>query len=212
MFYIPQIKKDDCGFACLKMILATINKDKNYLFLPQDEEHGYYSLNSLMKIGEKYGVTFTPFKATEKESLVNCSTFPLIAVMNAKNDTKHAVVVTKVRFKRVYFTDPSSGATSLSLSKFIENWDGTGLLIKDFSQTKCPYENLSPISIWQKVVLFSLQIVSMVAAVLGVYFINDKYKIYVPAACFVIAMVLELFMKAYSYQIMKKLDQYFFNE
>ena len=32
MFYIPQIKKDDCGFACLKMVLANINKDKNYLF------------------------------------------------------------------------------------------------------------------------------------------------------------------------------------
>ena len=120
MFYIPQVQKDDCGFACLKMVLANINKDKNYLFMQQKEEHGAYSYSDLMKLAKKEGVNLEALKITEKSELNNCTSFPFIASVALKNGAKHAVVVTKVRWKRVYLLDPSRGKYSLPINKFIE--------------------------------------------------------------------------------------------
>ena len=119
MFYIPQILKDDCGFACLKMVLAYMNKDKNYLYLPQDESHGFYSYSDLKELGYEKGINFTGFEVANKEELVSCSSFPLILSIELKNGAKHAVVVTKVKWKKVYYLDPRSGSTSMPLNKFV---------------------------------------------------------------------------------------------
>ena len=114
MYFIQQRQKDDCGFTCLKMILATLNKDKNYLFLPQKENHGPYSYTDLVKIGKEHGVNFSALKAIEKEGLINCRSFPFIATIEKKNGNKHAVIITKIKIGRVYFTDPMKGKASLS--------------------------------------------------------------------------------------------------
>ena len=34
MYFISQLGEQDCAFACLKMMLANYQKDKNYLYLP----------------------------------------------------------------------------------------------------------------------------------------------------------------------------------
>ena len=91
MFYIKQIQNDDCGFACLKMLLAEINKDKDYLFLPQDEKHGPYSLMQLVGIASNYGVALSAFRATDKTTVSNCLNFPFIAIIRLKNGGKHAL-------------------------------------------------------------------------------------------------------------------------
>ena len=57
MFYfIPQIGQSDCGFACLKMLIAHLYDNQDALYLKQDENHGPYSFKELKDIGELYGV------------------------------------------------------------------------------------------------------------------------------------------------------------
>ncbi len=212
MFYIPQILKNDCGFACLKMVLANINKDKNYLFLPQDEAHGHYSYSDLLELGKTYGVNFVPFEATEKSELSNCSSFPLILTITLKNGAKHAVVVTKVKWKRVYYLDPRKGSGSLSLNKFLSIWDGTGLMVESFEKRKCPIVPPNPMKISSSIVLGFIQLTVAVLAAVGVYFVKDGTPIYIPAIFLALAIVVELVMKAVTYQMMKKLDHFFFSE
>jgi len=212
MFYIRQIQKDDCGFACLKMVLATVNKDKNYLFLPQKESHGMYSYEELLNIGKEYGVNFTAFRALEKESLGKDTRFPLIATICLKNGAKHAIVVTRVKFKRVYYTDPRMGKTSISFKKFMEIWDGTGLVIESMEKMKCPIQSINPIKNSAKIGLGIIQLISGACAVLGVYFIRDTTPIYIPVIFLSLAIVMELIMRAISYSIMKGLDNYFFDD
>ncbi len=212
MFYIPQILKDDCGFACLKMVLATINNDKNYLFLPQDEEHGFYSYSDLMDIGKDNGVNFTAFEANKKEEVVNCSSFPLIVTLELKNGAKHAVVVTKIKWKKVYYIDPRKGSTSLSLKKFIDIWDGTGLMIENYEKQKCPIKPIVPIKKTYSVLMEIMQLLAAGLAAVGIYFIKDDTSIYVPAIFLSLAIVSELIMKAMNYKAMKKLDQFFFSD
>ena len=33
-YYVPQIKNDDCGFACLKMMIANLYQKEEALFIP----------------------------------------------------------------------------------------------------------------------------------------------------------------------------------
>ena len=210
MFYIRQIQKDDCGFACLKMVLANINKDKNYLFLPQDESHGPYNLDQLTKLGKDYGVNFTAIKVEEKETVVSNTSYPFIACTCLKNGAKHVIVVTKIKWKRVFYADPIEGKGSMSLKNFLKIWDGTGLLIESFEKMKCPHKPVDPIKLGTKIGVGLVQLISGIFAVLGVYFIKDNTPIYLPAIFLSLAIVTELIMKALSYSIMKKLDGFFF--
>ena len=212
MYFIQQRQKDDCGFACLKMILATLNKDKEYLFLPQKEDHGPYSYTDLTKLGREHGINFSALKVLEKEGLVSCTSFPFIATVETKTGHKHAVVVTKVKFKRVYFVDPKKGSTSLSLKKFIAVWDGTGLFVESYEKKPYHYGKSDQVKTSSKVILGLCQIISGVLAVVGVYFIKDDTQIWIPAVFFMGAIIMELVMRAITYSIMKKLDDYYFHE
>ena len=212
MYYIRQIQKDDCGFACLKMVLAMVNKDKDYLFLPQKESHGMYSYDELMNIGKEYGINFTAFRALEKDTLDKNSSFPFIATICLKNGAKHAIVVRKLRFGRVFYTDPRMGKASMPLKKFINIWDGTGLFIESMEKIKCPIKSINPIKTSSKIGLGIIQLVSGACAVIGVYFIRDTTPIYIPVIFLSLAIIAELVMRAVSYSIMKGLDNYFFDD
>lgn len=211
MFYIPQVQKDDCGFACLKMVLANINRDKNYLFMSQKEEHGAYSYSDLMKLAKKEGANLEALKVTEKSELNNCTSFPFIASVALKNGAKHAVVVTKIRWKRVYLLDPSRGKHSLPINKFIEIWDGTGLYVQSFEFKKATKPKVEPLSVSSKIGLSIIQIIAMGLAVSGVYFIKDDTKVYIPALFLSLAIIAELILKLVSYRIMKNLDKKYFS-
>ena len=91
MFYLPQLGKSDCGVACLKMILADLNKDRQYLFLPCDENHGMYSFKDLQDIAKCHGLTLAGFKVTDKEEIRKCN-LPAIIRMTTKENCHHAVV------------------------------------------------------------------------------------------------------------------------
>lgn len=210
MFYIPQIQKDDCGFTCLKIVLANLNKDRDYLFLPQKEDHGYYSYSDIMKIGREHGVNFEGFRATEKSELINCTKFPLILSIELKNGAKHAVVVTKIKWKRVFFIDPRKGKTSLSINKFLAIWDGTGLMIDSYEKQKCSIKAVEPVSLVSRVGLSVMEFVVGVFALLGIYFVKEGTPIYVPVIFLSLAIVTELIMRALAYKVMKGLDSFFF--
>ena len=212
MFYIPQIQNDDCGYACLKMVLANINKDKNYLFLPQDEEFGQYSYSDLTKIAKKQGLNFTAFKVEEKLEINNCISFPLIVTIQLKNGANHAIVITKIKWKHVYYIDPRRGSGSMSLKKFTAIWDGTGLMIDSFEKKKCDITPVQPVKAGSKIGLSIIQLIAGVFAVLGVYFIKDDTPIYIPVIFLSLAIVCELIMRAFTFSIMKRLDRFFFSD
>ena len=212
MFYIPQIQKDDCGFACLKMVLAFLNNDKNYLFLPQDESHGYYSYSELIEIAEKYGLTFQAIKSTNKEQLGNCPRFPLIVAIRLKNDAKHAVIVTKAKGKTVSYIDPRFGKAKMKLSDFISIWDGTALMIENHKKMKYPHPIVNPLKKRVHLGLSLIQLVSGLFAVAGVYCIQDTIPIYLPIIFLSLAIITELIMRVVTYKVMKQLDDYFFSQ
>ena len=207
---IRQIGRDDCGMACLKMMLHAVHQDQNYLFLPQDENHGPYSFNELIKIGKKYELYLTPIKVDEKESVINCSSFPFIALIKAKNDKKHFILIEKIKRKTIYFIDPASGKEKMKLDDFFNIWDGHALIIDHYQKTKCSLEIIEPINKKERLMSVVLQIVALAFAFFGVYTLSDSYHPVISVLFFIFAGMMELALKFFIMQQMRKLDDYFF--
>ena len=212
MIYIPQIQNDDCGFACLKMLLAEINHDKNYLFLSQDENHGRYSFKDLIDIAQYHGVTLGAFRMGNKETAKNKPKLPFIAVLTLKNGAKHAVVVQKIRLGRVVYLDPRCGKVNTSFHRFLIDWDGSGLLIISFQKRKTSLMSPEPIHPFQKSLLCIIQVLAGIFTFLGIYFVRDGVPIYWPIIFLSLAIIFEIIMKIVAYKLMKKMDRFFFEE
>ena len=56
-YFIPQIDQTDCGFACLKMLIAHLYEDERALFIKQDENHGPYNMSQIKEKGVGLPVT-----------------------------------------------------------------------------------------------------------------------------------------------------------
>ena len=213
MFYVPQIQKDDCGYACLKMLLANVQKDKNFLFLPQDEEHGAYSYQQLIAIASKYGVKLEGYSVESKfPSLKEMKKYPYIVTIKTQTGNAHCVLVYKVMMGRVYYLDPRIGKADMSIRKFSNLWDGTFLQVEEKEIRSAPYKEAKPLSYGHLLVLTLLEVAVAISTVVGIFFINDDAYVFIPIMAFAVAVVFELLAKAYSVSLMKKVDIFFYGQ
>ena len=130
-YFIPQIDQTDCGFACLKMLIAHLYEDERALFIKQDENHGPYNMKEIKEKGEVYGISLTGIEVTDKKSIKEMR-FPFLAILKKKNDLYHYDLVTKVKWGSVYYSDPSIGECSTSFKNFFSLWTGNSLIVKTF--------------------------------------------------------------------------------
>lgn len=212
MFYVPQSGTLDCGFACLKMILANALKDKQYLHLPCDENHGVYSYRDLEKIAMDNGVTLCGFKVGDKRELLKCTHFPIIIRIKADTALRHAVVVTKVTKKKAWIYDPHLGKYTMSFEELLSIWDSTGLWVSDAKRVPYIYEKFEPISKGKKFLAFLLQLFSGAAVATGIYFINPDGPYLISIICLVIGLFFEVILRVYLYSLMHQIDNYFENK
>lgn len=209
MFYVPQTSTNDCGFACLKMLLATINNDRGYLFLKGKDKTQPYSYKELIDIASTNSVELVGFKVEDKDEILNCTEFPIIVSFNPQNNIKHAVLVTKVKGKRIYFNDPSKGARSLSLSKFKVLWDGTGLLTKSFEHKDSDIEIKKPLSKLDYSLMYLYQTLGAASCILVTCFLNKDYNVLVSIFfCFTFA-AFELILRTHLFKLMHKIDDFY---
>ena len=212
MYYVPQIQKDDCGYACVKMLLANVQKDKNFLFLPQDENHGPYSYQDLIDIAKGHGIILNGYTVEDKSTIKEHKKFPIIVTLATNSGGSHAVLVYKVSLGRVQYLDPRLGKLETSIRKFVSKWDGTLLSIESVEKKECPYKEAKPLSLGNTIALNFLEVMAGVSAIAGVYFINNNAYVFIPIALFALAVVFELFVKAYSVSLMKRIDSYFYGQ
>ena len=78
MFFIQQTNDHDCGFTCLKILLANIHHDRNYLFMKDTskEDNSFYSF---IKEASNYQTELVALKALNKEEITSYKQFPIIA-------------------------------------------------------------------------------------------------------------------------------------
>ena len=206
MFFIQQTNDHDCGFTCLKILLANAHNDQNYLFLPSPfKEDKDISFLSLIKEAEVYKTTLSPLNATNKDELSSSVEVPFIARLNIDN-VFHAVYVYKIGKKYVYYFDPSKGKKKLRIDEFIYLWTGELIAIKEVNKYKCPFNKPKFMKLSESIISLIISFISVISAVLAVYFINKESYIYLPIIFFSVMLISELIQKKYSLIVMKHID------
>ena len=73
-YFINQIKKKDCAFASLKILLANVYKKKDFLYVIQDKDDKSYSLKEIINEAKKYGVVLKGYKLEEISEMTGLKT------------------------------------------------------------------------------------------------------------------------------------------
>lgn len=212
MFYIPQISQNDCGYACLKMLLAQIHKDENYLYLPYKEKNRPFSYQTLLALAQVHHSELVGFRVEDPEEIRKNKVFPLIVSLKSEGDTNHAVLVTKVKKHFIKILDPDKGTYELSLKRFYELWDQTGLLIKNYQKTPCPFVVKEKRKKADYIVGIICQVMSAICCIAGLFFIDEDVYVFIPVALFICFAVFELLLRGHLFKFMRQMDEKTFEE
>ncbi|ELL44568.1 cysteine peptidase family C39 domain-containing protein [Spiroplasma melliferum] len=132
--FIKQEQNDDCGYACLAMLIEyyhhqklTINELKNHLPAYQ----GALSVYSLSQIASKYNIGLNAFEISKQELATLTFQQPLIAyVLNAMG-YYHYVVIYQRRGKYFFVADPSANKSSwILINTFMEKFQAVIIFTK----------------------------------------------------------------------------------
>lgn len=207
-YFIPQIDQTDCGFACLKMLIAHLYEDERALFIKQDENHGPYNMKEIKEKGEVYGISLTGIEVTDKKSIKEMR-FPFLAILKKKNDLYHYVLVTKVKWGSVYYSDPSIGECSTSFKNFFSLWTGNSLIVEDFERKDVEFQGDLTKTAKKNVFTIVFQVLSALFLGVGVYFIDEKTMIYIPLLFLTLSLVSEIILRILLVKQMEKMDDEF---
>ena len=102
-YYIKQIKKNDCGYTSIKMYLASLSKNKDFLFM-QDSKIENLSILELIELLNKYNVEAKAYKNVSEKNIKKIREEFLL--INKNENSYHCVMVKKVIFNNLLIYDP----------------------------------------------------------------------------------------------------------
>lgn len=208
MYYIPQVTKSGCGFTCLKMLLAIAHKDDRYLYLKEDEGHSSYSYQDLLEIAQRYNVTLTGRKYEDKSDLRHFKDFPLILTVLRENEGPHAVLAVQRKGDRLKIQDPARGVYWQKVEKFINDWDGTALVINHVEE--CPF-TLRQIDAKDKkgeVVSYIFQALAAIFIALATFLVKPDGSFLLPLVFATLSLTCEIILRTMLLKRMQKYDCY----
>lgn len=206
-YFINQIGSKDCGYACLKMLMAIVYKRKDFLFYPIGDIDTSYSLKDLMGIAAKEGVSISAYRAQKKEDIFKKMVKAPFLIPVKSGDLLHMLLVRKVRRRKVYVFDPKNGAYWIKKEKLLDIWNGeileaTAHTGSDFNVKKT---KLIPFKT-QFFTIFS-QIMSFLSLVVALYFINEEISFLVPLGFLLTYIILEFIFERILVSGMKNFDK-----
>ena len=204
MYFISQTGKQDCAFACLKMMLANYHRDKNYIYLPCENKS--YSFQDLIDIGSHYNTTLLGIKIESPQELYKCKKFPIVVTLNKKKGLKHSVLLLSANAKYVSIYDPELGKRKISTELFLTEWTGKALIVKEMTRTKCPETFPDFINKNDKIILPITQLLSGISLLIGTYFLSDSFKIYLPLIFMVLFVTFEVLFRWTLVGAMRRMD------
>ena len=208
MYYLPQVTKSGCGFACIKMLLAIAHKDERYLYLKEDENHGSYSYQELVALAQHYDVTLQGVNYPDKGDLRHLKRFPIILTVNLENGGSHAVLISKRSGNRLKVFDPGKGIYWEKVDRFIKRWDGTGLSINFFKERPFTYRIVDVGDTKGEIISYFLQTLAAVCLALATFFIKPDGSFIMPLIFLIASVLCEIVLRMFLLRRMQKCDRY----
>lgn len=208
MYYIPQVTKSDCGFACIKMLLAIVHKDERYLYLKADENHGPYSYQELVCFAQHYDVTLKGGKSPNKDDLRNNTQFPLIITVERENQAPHAVLLVKKVGNRVKVHDPAKGVYWEKVDRLIKAWDGTALAINKVLDRPFISRIIDVRDTRGDLLSYIIQLFAAVFIALATVFVKPEGTYLWPLVFCALSLVCEVLLRLHLLKRMQRCDKY----
>ena len=115
----------DCGFAALKMLFATISKNKNYLYLPKTSQSEGFTFLDLIEIAAIHQVNLAAYEM-EFEKIPE-QRFPMLVQVVGN----HTIILLKVKKGYFYFNDPAKGRVKMRDHDFEKIYAGKVLVVEN---------------------------------------------------------------------------------
>lgn len=188
-YYIKQLKDNDCAFASLKMLLATITKSKSFLYLRQDLNKEEYSLWDVIQIAERNGVSLQGIKIQDLNNKIELEKSPFLALLRNDDDTTHLVFIRKVYKRKILVYDPKRGIYKLTIDEFIKIF--TGIYLKVIERRPIFFKEDEQMLVSKTSIVIScvLKVVSSMLLMVGFYFVKEDSHFITPLS-FVMAFVI----------------------
>lgn len=126
--YVKQEKTNDCGIACLLMILKYYNVNTSYGELSKKfrlTKNGV-SAYDIIKVAQCYNLKAKGVRVLSVDILNQ----PFIAHIITEEDIQHFVVVKKIMKDKVLLMDPASGVNLVSKEDFLKAFSGIAILFE----------------------------------------------------------------------------------
>ena len=208
MYYIPQVTKSGCGFACLKMLLAIAQNDEKYLYLKEDEFHQSYSYQDLLEIAQRFDVTIVGLKYDDKSEMRHFDKFPLILTIVRENQDPHAVLAIKRKGGLIKIQDPGQGVYWQKIDKFIQIWDGTALAINHVEPRPFTLRQVDAKDRKGEVTSYILQTLAAVFIALATFFVKPNGSLLLPLLFLALSLACEIVLRMMLLKRMQKYDRY----
>lgn len=192
-YYTSQIDENDCGIACLAMILKTYNSSFSLAYLrnlAKTEKDGT-SIFGLIKAAEKVNFTAKAIKADKSLLYSKDLPFPFIAHVIKNGSILHYYVITKVDHAHVSIADPAPdvGIKKIPIETFLNEWTGIAIFFapeityKPVKQEKNSLFSFFPGLLKQKKIIINIilgALLSTIISITGSYFLQTIIDTYIP--------------------------------
>lgn len=208
MYYIHQTRKDDCGFASLKMLLATLNKDNKFLYLKEVKTSGSYSFKEISLLAKEHNVSLTGYRVKNLSCLkkLNKSKLPfLLTIKSGKG--KHLVLARKVMGNLFFIKDPALGTYFIFKNKLEKIMEGSLLIVNEFKKSNIDVYFPSLIKKLTHAILICLRLSCVILIILSTFFIDKSFDILIPLAFLIGGLMMELIYRIIALRIFNKLDK-----
>lgn len=194
-YFVKQHDQNDCGAACLSMILGTYGCK---LLMGKLREEIKTDINGstiygIVKTAEKYGLKANPLYGEYQDFCKGIKdksvTFPMIINVVSEEGNSHFVVAYKIKKNSIYIADPASKKYKESLKEFKKRWIGNVICFTGFENV--PQINEVRLSVYKYInickkqsklialivlISFVIAIISMLGALIFEYIIDGIYS------------------------------------
>ncbi|MFS7401617.1 peptide cleavage/export ABC transporter [Carnobacterium maltaromaticum] len=190
--FIKQQDEQDCGIACMAMILKKYKSEVPFHKLRElsgTDMNGTSALG-IKKCMELYNFKCQVIKINTSILVEEDIPLPLIAHITVNNSFSHYVVIHKIEKNELIISDPANGVIKKSIIEFSREWSGVLILCTPEKEYKPSKEKLStvftfiPILFKQKGIILNIIIASLALTLFGIlssYYLQGIIDYFVPS-------------------------------
>ncbi len=201
-----QANDHDCGFVALKMLLATLSKNKSYLYLPKDGKIRNFSFTDLIKIGKEHGLVLKAYEDEDKDVGFVTKSPALLLLNDNKTYNNHLVMVWKLRRGKVYFNDPSVGEVVMKEEEFLDLFTGKYLQVDSCQIEPYQAKEFKVTRYTQTIPILLINILSIVFLLTGLFFVKKDEYVFIPLIFLALFSISELVENWYYINLLKQFD------